>query len=474
MIKIPKVSVYIPVYNYGKYVKKAIDSIINQTFDDWELIVINDGSSDESEEIIAGFESHPKITTVSQKNKGLAVTCNIALRLSSGKYIMRLDGDDYLDENALLVMVSFLDKHPEIGLVYPDYYLVNENGDIISMERRERINGGEDFLLDLPPHGACTMFRRNILIELGGYSEDITCQDGYDIWFRFLDLYKADNVNLPLFYYRQHPGSLTGNDKKILETRQLIKRKYIERRSKKDDENSKLSRIAIVPVREHSNVTAKMALVEIAGRPMIDYTLRETIGADCFNRIVVVSEDDEILHYVGSNYGNIMTMKRPMELSRRNTKLEDTIELVLNNLEENQNEIYDEVMLLYSQAPLKRREHIIKAIDTMHIFDTDCVVPLCETVSPYYVRGKNGLQRIGSSERFRLERETIYKGNGVLFLFKTKNLRDGGSIIGKRIGHIIMLREDSVNICSKYDFEVAQFLLMNRADSLPIKEGLTL
>ena len=461
MIKTPKVSVYIPVYNYGRYVEKAIESVIKQTFDDWELIIINDGSSDESEEIIGKYEHYPKITTVNQKNRGLAITSNIALRLSIGEYIIRLDGDDFLDENAFLVMVNFLDKHHEIGLVYPDYFLIDENDEIISVESRERINGGDDFLFDLPPHGACTMFRKNLLLELGGYSEDITCQDGYDIWFRFLEYHKADNINLPLFYYRQHPKSLTKNEKKILKTRQEIKRRYIERKREKNDECQQINRIAIIPVRSHSNVTTKMALTKIAGRPMIDYTLREALKADYFNRIVVVSENDEILQYVDKNYKNILTMKRPIEYSRRNTRVEDTIELVLNNLEKNNLEKYDEVMLLYSQSPLKRSEHFIKAIDTMHIFDTDCVISLCETVNPYYVRQKNGLKRIGNREMFRLERKTIYKGNGALLLFKTKNLQ-AGSVMGERIGHIIMLSEDSINICSKFDFDVAEFWLNKR------------
>ena len=471
MVKTAKVSVYIPVYNYGKYVEKAIKSVIDQTFDDWELIVINDGSNDDSEDIIAKYESHPKIMTVNQKNRGLTITSNIALRLSSGEYFMRLDGDDYLDENAFLVMASFLDKHPEIGLVYPDYYLINENGNVISLERRERITDGENPVLDIPPHGACTMFRRNILLELGGYSEDISCQDGYDIWLRFLDHHKPGNINLPLFYYRQHSNSLTKNEKEILETRQQIKRKYIDRKRRKEDGQKKVRRVAIVPVRGHSNVISKMALAAIAGRPMIDYTLNEAVEAKCFDRIMVVSENDEILQYVESNYVNVSLVKRPMELSRRNTRLEDTMTLILRNLKEEKSETYDEVMLLYSQSPLKRARHFIKAIDTLHIFDTDCVVPLCETVSPYYSRGQNGLKRIGNSEMFRLERETIYKGNGAFLLFKTKNLQDQRSFMGERIGHIIMLREESVNICSKYDFEIAQFLLKKRGDSSPTNDS---
>jgi glycosyltransferase involved in cell wall biosynthesis len=93
MIKNPKITVYIPIYNYAKYADKGIKSVFNQTFKDRELIVFNDGSTDESEPLLRKYEHDPNITTVNQKNKRLMVTSHIALRLAKGKNIMRLDGD---------------------------------------------------------------------------------------------------------------------------------------------------------------------------------------------------------------------------------------------------------------------------------------------------------------------------------------------------------------------------------------------
>jgi len=460
VIKFPKVTVYITVYNYGRFVEKAIESVFRQTLKDWELLVINDGSTDDTETILKKYESNDKVTVVNQKNKGLTVSCNIALRLAKGDYIMRLDGDDHLEENALLVLSHYLDEHPDIGLAYPDYYVMDENDDVISIERRDKIGKEEDVLLDMPAHGACTMFRREILLEMGGYNEEIFCQDGYDIWLRFIEKYKVGNVNLPLFYYRQHKTSMTKDDKKILDTRHKIKRKYAELKRSANNK-SELKRIAIIPARSHSNVTVRMALEECAGKPLINYTLDEALAAECFDKIVLVSEDDEIIEYTKKHYPNVVLVKRPAKYARRNTGLEKTVKLVLDTMKERINEEYEEGVLLFVESPLKRAEHIQKAVDTMHIFDVDSVVPLCETYNPYYVRGKKGLERLGTNEKFRLERKIVYRGNGALMAFKTENIKSG-AITGRKIGHIIMLEEDSVNIASAFDYKLVQFLLRER------------
>ncbi len=454
----PKVTIYIPVYNYGKYVERAIESVLRQTLSTWELLVINDGSTDETEKILKKYEHHERITIVNQENKGLTVTCNIALRLAQGEYFMRLDGDDYLDENALLVMAHYLDNHPHIGLVFPDYYLVDEHDAIVSIERREKVVEG--MLLDMPAHGACTMFRRKILLEMGGYNESILCQDGYDIWLKFIELYKVGNVNLPLFYYRQHFNNLTKNTEKILETRREIKRKFAELKRKKENKGH-VNKVAIIPARLHSDVMTRMALVPLNDKPMINHTLDEALKSECFKRIVVVSEDEQILQYVNQAYPQVFTVQRPKELARRNTRIENTVELVLKELEAKFNETYEEGMLLYLESPLKRSEHIVMAIDTMHIFETDSVISLCETYTTFYIRGKNGLERIGSKESFKLERDIVYKGNNALLAFKTKNLK-GGRMHGEKIGHITMLGEDSIDIITPTDLKIADFVLKER------------
>ena len=121
----PLVTVYITNHNYGRYVRQSIESVLNQKFSAFELIIIDDGSTDGSLEIIAEYEQHPQVRVVSQENRGLVVANNIALRMSRGRYIVRLDADDYFDDNALLVMSNYLETHPEVGLVFPDYYTVD-------------------------------------------------------------------------------------------------------------------------------------------------------------------------------------------------------------------------------------------------------------------------------------------------------------------------------------------------------------
>jgi len=348
-------------------------------------------------------------------------------------------------------------------LVYPDYYLIDDNDDILSIERREKLIDDSNCLMDVSPHGACTMFRRKILMELGGYSEEVTCQDGFDIWIKFLEDYKPSNINLPLFYYRQHAGSLSTHSKKIIENRRILKRNFAATRGNRI-QSEKDKRLALIPARRHSNVAERLALSPIAGNPLIHYTINEAIKSDAFHRIVVVSEDDQICEHVQNAYPHVFVVKRPMKLARRNTGIEDTVKLVLDQLKTTYGEAFKEILLLHVQSPLKRSHYFIKAIDTMHIFGSDSIVSICETNSPYYIRNHHGLERIGNSEKFRLERKTIYRGNGALLLFKTDNLLRG-DIFGEKIGHIIMPKEDSINICSEFDYRIAEFFIKEQADA---------
>ena len=128
-----KITVYISAHNCGEYIEKAIQSVLAQTIEDWELIIINDGSTDDTSEILKKYANHPKLRIVEQIKRGLSVSNNVALRLSNAKYFMRLDADDYLDENALLVLSNTLDAKPDANLVYPDYYLIDENGEILEL-----------------------------------------------------------------------------------------------------------------------------------------------------------------------------------------------------------------------------------------------------------------------------------------------------------------------------------------------------
>lgn len=448
----PKVTVYIPTHNYGKYVDKAIQSVLNQTVEDWELIVIDDGSTDNTMEVLEKYQSHPKIRVLSQENRGLNVTNNIALRLSNGKYIMRLDADDYLDENALSVLSNTLDVKPEIGLVYPDYYHVNEEGDVIELVRRKKI-GEEVQILDLPAHGACTMFRKEILMQIGGYLEDFSGQDGYDIWLRFIQKYKPYNVNIPLFYYRQHPASLTKDQKKLLETRRKIKRRFVEQSLS----GITLRVLGIVPAVRRSIYYQSDPFVEIAGKPLIWYTLNELQYCKSLDRIVLSSEDDEILNYA-SQFPYVTPMKRSPKFARTTVKMQDLILHVLDRLKQSAGYEPDAVCTLYINTPLRRAYHIDKAVDTMAIFDVDSVISIQEELAHYYHHRRFGLEPISEAKGIKVEREAIYKENSAIYLSRVDVFKQG-RLIGDKVGHITMLPEESVKINSEFDLWLAESII---------------
>jgi CMP-N-acetylneuraminic acid synthetase len=452
----PKVTVYMPTYNYGKYIREAINSVIAQKFNDWELIVINDGSTDNTKKVLEEFSGHEKIEIIHQERKGLAISNNIALRSSRGEYIMRLDADDYLDENALLVLSNILDTHPDVGLVYPDYYRVDRKGSIIDIERRKKI-GEEAHLLDLPAHGACTMIRKSCLLQMGGYDESLECQDGYDLWIRFMEKYKPYNVNVPLFYYRQHQKSLTKNSKKILKTRQKLKRNYVEKRF----EGKMPKVLAIIPARERSNVYSGLALKKIAGRPLIDYTLNETLKTKLIDKIVVTTDDESLLKYI-KKFPRVIGIERPQELSEPNTRIEPTISFILKTLKNKKKYIPDAVMLLYIHSPLRKQSHIEKAIDTMLIYNVKSVVSVCEDPHFYYQHKKNGLVPLQKKRLLRLERDALYRENAAVYLSRTSQISKD-SFFGDELGHIMMLQEESIKIDSEFNFWMAEKLLLEQS-----------
>lgn len=451
-----KVTVYIPTYNYAHYVDKAVQSVLKQTMQDWELIIINDGSTDNTIDVLNRYKNNQKIRIIDQENKGLNVTNNIALRLSNGQYVMRLDADDYLDENALLVMSSILDTKPEVGLVYPDYYHINESGEVIEVVRREKINE-EVQILDLPAHGACTMFRRNLLLQLGGYIEEFSCQDGYELWLRFIRKHSPYNVNIPLFYYRQHSESLTRDMKKILKTRRRIKRNFVE----KELNNGVPKVLGIIPAVRKSVYLQGDPFTELAGKPLIWYTLNEVQYAKSLDRIILSSEDDEVLEY-GCQFPRIETLKRETKWAKSTFKTQNFIAHILDRLKESEGYEPEAVCTLYITTPFRRYYHIDKSIDTMTIFGVDSVISVQEELAHCYFHRKFGLEAVNSARRdIRVEREAIYKENSAIFLSKV-NVIKSGSFIGEKVGHIIMLPEESIKINSNYDLWLAEKILVER------------
>ncbi len=120
------VTIYIVNHNYGRFLKKCIDSVFAQTYKNIEILLIDDGSvDDESKKLLKKYENYSNIFLIRQENRGLTYSNNVALKNSTGKYIMRLDADDYLHENCVEELTKVLDKNSDIALVFPDYFEIS-------------------------------------------------------------------------------------------------------------------------------------------------------------------------------------------------------------------------------------------------------------------------------------------------------------------------------------------------------------
>ena len=188
MFKKPLVTVYIVNHNYGKYLQQSIDSVLDQSYKNIQLIIIDNGSKDNSKNILKKL--NPSLASIIfQKNKGLIAANNLAIRMSKGSFVMRLDADDWLRKDAIQIMVNEFKKENKLGLVFPNYYETDQFGNIIKQIKRHDFK--KVTLMDQPAHGACTMFKKDLIEKVGFYDEEFNCQDGFDIWLKFIKKYKV-------------------------------------------------------------------------------------------------------------------------------------------------------------------------------------------------------------------------------------------------------------------------------------------
>lgn len=447
----PLVTVYITNYNYDQYLRTAIESVLNQNFRDFELIIIDDGSTDRSREIIREYADHHKTRVIFQENKGLNKSIDVAIKAARGQYVMRLDADDFLDENALLVLTRELEVDDDTALVFPDYYYVDENDEVIGQERRNDFS--DVTVQDRPAHGACTLFRKRVLEEVGSYNTDYTCQDGYDIWVKIINKYDVKNVNLPLFYYRQHDDSLTENTEQILETRAEIKADYVE------DNGQMPSVLGVIPVRGEIIDPESPMLDDLGGKPVLEWTLEAVEDTPQIETAVVSTPDPPILDYVARREGDLLTHERPTELARENVSLSSTLKRVYNEIGR---ESFDSIAQIIPNSPFRSTRVIEEAITTLEIFSVDEVVGVVPEDDRFYIHDGNGLQPVGETfpeKDLRLERERLFRRAGGIRLIEVDHFLNDKGNHKPKIGHIILQEEEAFKLESKNDIPLANELL---------------
>jgi len=225
-IENPKVSIIMSVYNGENYLKEAIDSILNQTFKDFEFIIINDGSTDKSLRIIKSYKD-PRIVLISRANRGLAKSLNEGIKKAKGEYIARMDADDISKKDRLQKQISFLGRNKDVSLVVTTVELIDQNGDPIQhvwVDDRKAITPKQ--IEDSMPISDCiahpTVFAISKLYKDYQYN-DVRSGEDYDLWLRILsDGFKIAKIDDPLLSYRIHEESITLKSNKNGSARKVI------------------------------------------------------------------------------------------------------------------------------------------------------------------------------------------------------------------------------------------------------------
>lgn len=209
-MNMPKVSVIIPVFNARLYLVEALDSIIAQTFSDWELIIINDGSTDGSKDIIDQYQDKRIKYIENDTNLGLIASLNKAIDFCSGEYIARMDADDIAMPDRLRKQVEFLNTHPDYVLCGTNALVINNSGEQIGKIRNLTDNKylQINLLFSDPFIHPSMMIRRSALTE-NKYNPLYKHVEDYELWCRIAKLGKIANIKDDLLKYRWHDTNVS-------------------------------------------------------------------------------------------------------------------------------------------------------------------------------------------------------------------------------------------------------------------------
>lgn len=211
MDSIPRISVILPVYNGERYLHQAIDSILNQTCDDFELIIIDDASTDTTMEILDAYSDSRIVRLHNQEHLGITPSLNRGLEVSRCEHVARMDADDISLPDRLARQADYLDSHPEIGVLGSAVQVIDAGGNLREIWRYPEHHAMIRWLLcfnDSLAHPS-VMMRRTVVSGSGGYHSDFSSAQDYDLWRRLNRITRFANLGEVLLYIRRHDESIS-------------------------------------------------------------------------------------------------------------------------------------------------------------------------------------------------------------------------------------------------------------------------
>lgn len=216
---IPRVSVVIPTYNYARYIPEAIDSVLAQSFEELEVIVVDDGSTDKTAEILRAFSG--QIRTICQEHRGLSAARNTGIRAARGLYVAFLDSDDLWLPEKVSLQVARLDAEPDVGLVYCETLLFDDSAPAKLTPHSDWASHPSGRILpwlvrqNVVP-SPTPLVRRELFERVGLFDETLSACEDWDMWIRIGRVCEIAYVNQVLAKYRRHQENMSRDSERLM------------------------------------------------------------------------------------------------------------------------------------------------------------------------------------------------------------------------------------------------------------------
>jgi glycosyltransferase involved in cell wall biosynthesis len=229
----PAISLVIPMYNRARWIGQAMQSVLAQTRRDFELVVWDDGSTDDSVAAARGAAGDdPRARVIAGEHRGVARSLTDAILLATGGYLGWIDSDDWIAPTTLAESSAVLDARPEVGVVYTDYVTTTEAGEVRGLGKRCAIPYSKDRLLIDFMMFQFRLMRRSAYDQAGGPDPAMSPAEDYDFCLRLSEVAQIHHLPRPLYFYRQHKASISSSDRveQIMASKRAVERALVRRK----------------------------------------------------------------------------------------------------------------------------------------------------------------------------------------------------------------------------------------------------